>query len=289
MVHARWLVGAVALAGCEVPVGGETGGDVEDTAAMVWSTETPSPELDLDAISAILSGVVTAGAPNGQDIASTWLEHLSHGEGSCPGGTEFMDRPASGCTTSAGWYYEGIGWYEVTAAEEGPDGEMVELGLYNGGDFVILSPEGHRFAGGGELRLDTTDEGETRSTALNMAGSWIDEDRPDWLGLGFSAVYEGTLTSGPQGMAITLTGGLGVGDADLFLNGLSYDQAGDCPGVLRGAISVRDSRGYWSTWDLGQDCDTCGDVTFHEDQPVGELCLDLSAWGSLLLSANAPR
>lgn len=279
----------LCLAAC-APTGGNPGAGVaEDTAAMVYSTEPPEPLLTNDEIALALEALVALGAPNGHDIAETWLERLSHGDELCPGHPAVIEVPPGGCRTAEGWYFSGIGWYELSDSETGAGGETVELSYYNGGDFEIIPPDGLRFAGGGELRATTTDEEGTRTTAFELLGSWIDEGRSDWLGAGFSAVYTGTITGSPHGNALTLTGGLSVGDTDLYMDGLALDEAGACAGALMGTIAVRDARGYWSTLDLGDDCDACGAVTFHEDQDQGELCLDLSSWGQELIRMNAPR
>lgn len=279
------------LAGCGPERASEahTGAPAEDTVAMSWSTEEPAPLLDAEAVAAALEAVVALGAPSGYDIAMAWLAHLDSGDPACPGDEAFMEFPAEGCTASSGAYFSGIGWYEVTEAEVGAEGELVELSFYHGGDFAILDPEGARFAGGGELRSSTTTEGATRTVALHMEGSWVEEGREGWLGAGFSAVYEGEVLLAPGELSVTITGGLGVGEADLFLDGLAWSSAGDCAGQLRGALGLRDARGYWTRWELGERCDGCGALTFHDDQDLGELCLDLSAWGEELALKNAPR
>ncbi len=122
-----------------------------------------------------------------------------------------------------------------------------------------------------------------------MKGSWIDEDRQDWLGQGFSAVIDATLTRSDAGTAVAITGGLSVAELNVYLDDLRFGTAATCPDGLAGAMRVRDERGYWTTWALGEDCDACGTVTFHEDQDQGELCLDLSDWADAMVAANTPH
>lgn len=285
------FLSGLLLAGCAGSATDDSGGGHgEDTAAMTWSGEEATPTLSLDDISAQLLALQALDAPNGQDITSTFLGHLEQGDESCPGGGEgHLNRPADACQTSEGWYYEGIGWYDLNESEVGAGGEVIELSYYHGGDFVMFSPAGKRFAGGGDLLVVTTTAEGERVTEMDLKGTWVDEANPLWLGAGFSAVYTSTVTSSSEGMRITLLGGMSVGSTDLFLDDLSYGTTGTCPGALTGALQIRDARGFWTEWALGDDCDTCGEVIFHGDQDLGELCLDLSGWGESLLWLNAPR
>lgn len=261
----------------------------EDTATMVYSVDDPPPYYTVAQIGALLEAVFALGVPNPDDIAETYGQLMSLGGGRCPGDDTDLYQPEGGCTTEEDTLYSGVGWYDVMETMVGGDGEQVELTYTHGGDFEIIDASGARFAGGGEIVVISHGEGDILFSDIDLAGTWVDTTRQDWLGVTMSSVYLATSRASPDGAALTITGGVGLGSTHLFLDNVTWDPEDACAGTMSGAIHVRDPRGYWSVWDVGDDCDLCGEVTFHNDQTLGELCLDTSAWGAAWQMLSAPH
>lgn len=278
----------LALAACEAPAPADER-PAEDTAAMIYEAEDPEPLLSAEQVGEAILAAVALGAPSPAEIAETYAQAMEEGTDRCPGEGTDLYQVEGGCMTEARTLYAGVGWYDV-GDEAWVDGAMVEYSFAHGGDFEIRWEDGERFAGGGELEVLSDRLGDDLlSSSIYVAGSWEDTRRADWLGQRLSAVYTAELGVTEAGSALTLTGGFGVGELHLFLDALSWDPAGACAGVATGAVHVRDERGTWSAWELGSDCDACGPVIFHEDQDLGELCLDLAGWGEALVAASTPR
>lgn len=267
-------------------------GDTEDTAAMVYSTGDPEPLWNADEVGEQLSAFMAVGAPNPRDICDVFSNIMALGDDDCPGDPYNLSTVPAGCDTDDGFHYAGIGWYYASDWLSLEDGGQVDLSYSHGGDFEIFYPSGLRFAGGGGMSyMSEQEDGELKITSdFEVHGSWIDESRQDWLAAGFSGVYEATVTNyGDGDYGFTATGGIGLGSSHIFLDEATWDTTDACAGALSGAIHLRDARGFWTVWDLGDDCDTCGTVTFHEDDDLGELCLDTTEWGHLLFILSTPR
>ncbi len=75
---------------------------------------------------------------------------------------------------------------------------------------------------------------------------------------------------------LSVTGGLAIGQTDLYLEQVAWDQSGPCMGKTTGTIWIREPTGYWYSWALGDDCDGCGEIRFSDSLDMGEVCLDLA-------------
>lgn len=265
----------------------ERGSGQEDTAAMVYSTDEPPPLWTLDEVGQLVADLIAMGAPNPVDIGQSFSRVMAEGDEDCPG-DPYRLSVNGGCTTDSGARYSGIGWlYVMDRTDVG--GELVPSSWYHGGDFEIVRATGERFAGGGDLEYSTSGEVEEQLSEFTVAGSWVDEAQPGWFAEGFSGVYTGELLRSVQGTSLTINGGIGVGDRDLNFVNLQWSTLGDCDGAAVGTLQLREPEGYWYSWDLGDDCDACGALTFHQDQDLGELCLDLTAWGQTMTELSSPR
>lgn len=287
------LLIAVGLLGCAAPECAGACGDPadpapdgEDTAAMVYSSEPPVPEWTAEDVGEQIEALVALGAPNPVDLAQIFGDLMTRGDELCPGDTSQFEQ-IPGCETADGYVYSGTAF--LTVGEWlFIDHDRVPIIWFHGGDFEIRRPDGTRFSGGGDLDY-TTEKGDALVSTFTLAGSWQDEARIDWLGQTFSGVYSAEVVRTETDHAITLSGGIGVGDLDLNFVDMAWDSSGPCAGAATGALQVRGPRGYWYGWDLGHDCDACGAVTFHQDQDLGELCLDLTEWGNALYELSRPR
>lgn len=283
---------STCASGCE-----DSGGvELEDTGAMVYSTDDPAPLWTADEVGQQLEALVTYGPPNPVEIAETYVRVMAEGDALCPGDLRDLGQ-ILGCTAENGYYYSGIAWLEISQVTE-LEGHEVLLDWYHGGDFEILRADGTRFAGGGDLDYasepleeDDTDAGPIDGllTTFTVAGTWVDTGQRGWLGQGFSGVYTGEITLDGPDYAMSINGGVGLGELDLNFVNVGWSTAGACHGATTGRIQIRDARGFWYDWDLGDDCDGCGPVVFHQDQDLGELCLDLDDWGGAMVALSRPR
>lgn len=262
----------------------------EDTAAMHLYLDAPEPLWGAEEVGAILSRIMGLGSPNPFDITQEFLSLMSAGDLSCPGHDEWMETPPEGCETNVGYRYQGVAVYEADAVLELADGTMVDARFGHSGDYEIFRPDGTRFAGGGGLAYDTLEETGSRTNLIELHGTFLDEGDEGWLRLRFSGVFVAAARSDADGgWAYAVTGGMALGDDVFSFEEVSWDSADACAGKARGTISLRDPRGYWTAWRLGDDCDLCGEVVFDEDQALGELCLDTTPWGQSLYLQNVPR
>lgn len=298
-----WVVGLWSiLSGCvgeaACPNGEGCSGDsaaagFDDTAVMVYSPDEAEPEWTAEQIGEQIQNFVDLGIPNGLDVGLAFFELMSLGDGTCPEGDDpgtLITMP-EGCDTVDGYHYAGIGWFNAIQGSIGEQDDMI-TSWSHGGDFEILRPDGSAFAGGGGMSFlsEPLDDGSYTFFG-DVHGSWLDETRTDWLGLSYSSVieYDGGSGGTEDSYWLNIVGGVGVGDQKLHFNDVSWDTEGTCAGVMTGAIHVRDSRGYWYVWDVGDDCDTCGTVTFHTSVDLGELCMDLTDYGAAYYLKMAPR
>lgn len=264
----------------------------EDTAAMVYTGGDPDPPWTAEEFGEELSTLMAMGAPNPIDICDVFQTIMTYGDEDCPGDPLNLSTIPEGCDTDEGFHYAGIGWYYAADWIRFEDGTQIDLTFSHGGDFEILYPGGQRFAGGGGMSYESqrSDDELEIITDFEVHGSWIDSTRSDWLGAGFSGVYEATVSNyGAGEYGFTATGGIGVGEYDMLLDGVTWDTTDACAGKLSGAVELRDADGYWTRWDVGDDCDDCGEVVFHGDTELGELCLDTTDWGRLLFMLSTPR
>lgn len=279
---ARWAL-LLAAGGCSGgglpdPSGADTGASrpTEDTAWMSYPANEPSPTWSLEDVSAALSVVTGYGAVNTLDIAYAYQAAMDHADASCPGGPGLSIDLILGCTTDEGWTYAGIAWLDITSEDEISG---APLSYKQGGDFEIQYPDGGSFEGGGETTVTTTRTEGRQESEVDFKGTWRDDSDDGWLGAGISGVFEATVINTEDEHSATLDGGLTIGDSTLNFDRTIFGDL-DCPAGVQGAIGLRDDKGYWYEWQLGDDCDECGDVVFHGDQEMGELCLDVSTWAA---------
>jgi hypothetical protein len=274
------MVAVVGCGGRGSPVAGANDSDssrpTEDTAWMSYPSTQPTPSLSLDDVSATLTEVAGYGSVNTLDIAYAFQAVMEHGGDACPSGVALSFSLVLGCTTQEGWTYAGIAWLDVTEADPISGAPLT---YYLGGDFEIQDPDGGSFEGGGETTVTTTRSDGRLESEISYKGTWRDDSDKGWLGRGISGVFEATVVNSDDEHLATLDGGLAIGDKVMNFDNTVFDDL-DCPSGLKGTIGVRDDQGYWYEWRLGDDCDECGDVVFHGEQEMGELCLDVSQWAN---------
>ncbi len=285
----------LVLAGCAGPeISPAPPGDspLPDTGSVVpdFADAEPEPTLSLDDLAVMVQRPFGAGSPNARTLRDTYLGMMAMGDEACPGSTTNITQDfVLGCTAPSGYYYSGVCMYGEIEVDDGVGGHTSIWGL--GGDFELAYPDGATFAAGGGVTWEARTAADGAQTfASNVRGTWQDLSQQNWLGEGLSAlvdIYGGQTSEGAH--YVTVDGGIAVGDVDLYFDTLTWDWSGPCAGAPTGALRFRDTRGYWYVWTLGDDCDVCGEVVFHDDVPYGELCLDLTPLGGEIYYSNAPE
>ncbi|MDP2312031.1 MAG: hypothetical protein Q8P41_03935 [Pseudomonadota bacterium] len=252
---------------------------IGDTGVPIYVQEDPLPEMTAEDVGAALTEVLAHGFPNGPMLRDIYLGMMAEGDESCPGSeTIITEEYILGCVAPSGYYYSGVCVYEGFEITD-ETGSTASWGL--GGDFLLKYPSGAVFeAGGGATYMGHVGPDGSQSFESTLRGTWADESSDLWVGEGFSGLFEASGgTTGGQPW-LNVHGGVAVGDADLFFDEVAWDWGGACAGKPVGAVHLRDPRGYWYVWTLGDDCDTCGNVVFHDEIELGELCLDLESLGT---------
>lgn len=259
----------------------------EDEALPVYEAEDPEPEWTAEDVGAQVETFFGWGMPVPYEVGTVFRELLESGDEDCPGDPQMLDELGTHCVSAEGYAYDGIGWMVVESYSEG----MLAYDWAHGGDFTITRPDGTIFGGGGGIAYQTTSDEDAGvlTHEADVHGTWIDDARSDWLGQEFSAVIQGVATGDIGSRTLTLDGGMGVGDIDLAFEAFTFDQTGPCGDQPTGTIQVRDTRGYWYAWELGDDCDACGPVTFHEEVGLGDVCVELEPIAPLAFDAWFPR
>lgn len=246
---------------------GWTGAPVSDFNEPTWTGEQAAVAVQ-DAL--------TLGFPDTWAMAETLATFMAAGDPFCPGDTNWMsDVTITGCDAVTGWWYVGIGGYEVGGGED-EDGPLQIA--YVMGDMQSMGPDGEDLHIGGEWThiLHFTEDEVTWT--YNLTGSWsaTPSERP-WLEAGVSGwlTAEGAhpATSSDEA-SLRLDGSLSIGQVALYFDDLSFspDVCGTAP---VGALRVRDPGGGWFTKTYTDDCDPCGPMMFHGEQVSDSVCLDL--------------
>ena len=274
----------MARGGVDTAPGGAA--PVEDTAWMSYPSDAPQPELSRDDVEAILQAIAAQGSFNTQDIINAYKAVMDMGDDHCPFGLPYMLSDVQGCTSLEGYDFAGIAW--LTEFDWDPrTGEPTAY--FHGGDFAVTAPSGAQMAGGGELLVEATDVDDGREMTVDFKGTWIDEADDGWLGAGVSGVLTATIIERASTHQATLDGGLAMGSTALDFQNLVFDMDPSCASRLRGTLAVRDSRGHWTDWQLGDDCDACGEVYFRGAVDLGELCMELDEWATASYTGWLPH
>jgi len=244
--------------------------------------ETPNPEATWDAtqFQEQLETLIQVGPIRPNDVVESYLEYMTYGDEGCPGSTLHFDSSYTlgGCWADSGAYFAGIAWLEVT--EQRPD-NGIYLDYSFGGDMTIRLPNGDTFKGGGHMDVESTVDTNTyfRSTRFSMAGSWRDDVRTNWMGQGYSGYFWVEASVDADQFQIALDGGVDTGDITVQFSDLSLDDSREsCPSVPEGTIHIRGEEDYWYSWEVGEQCDYCGPVSFQDATIIDEFCYDLSEY-----------
>ena len=243
--------------------------------------DDPEPAWSLEEVSAQLDSVLSRGMPNPVQMEDRYTTLLfDHGDGDCPGGHgDGDDFFHLSCTTEEGYTFEGIA---LRARNRDVLPGVVVDSWSLSGDFSIGYPssdhaESTFLRGAGGIASSGTTRDGVLDWFMSWNGSWSDDPTEGWMQEGVSILLEATggVTADDR-RHLVVNGGLAVGEADLYLESVGFDEGSACLGKATGTIWLREPSGYWYTWALGDDCDGCGRVVFSDSLEMGEVCLDLS-------------
>lgn len=265
-----------ALLGCCPSVPGA--GAVEDSGAPTFVAEH-EPTLDAAGFAAAFDAVLAAGFPLPQTVFADYRELLGHGDGSCPapGGSEYFDVP-QGCTTGDGFTFRGhagvmVSDSRVYSRDGSWTGAFAQFS--DPADYSITRPDGTGLQAGGILETLVMQEGGVTTWSAAMAGTFLDEGQPDWLGDTFSGGFDLAGSGTGDAAAQTVDGELSIGAVALGFEALELSP-GTCPtGAIGGALSLRQSDATWFTLTLADGCGACGSLVWNGVDQLGEACVNL--------------
>ena len=213
-------------------------------------------------------------------IRNAYLSAMSHGDGSCPGSTVELTNPITamqGCTASSGWSYQGHSTYSAT----GTVGQDNSANWWISADFQIENPDDEALIGGGGVMLSyRKTPSDTSEYVVELYGTWMDESRSDWLGEGISAVLTTQVTETSTTPRVSIDGGLTAMDTSFHFRDLTLN--GEACSGPSGTIGIHDQTSKWYWVDL--DCSPCGPLR-HDDQAMGEACLEIDDLADTILDA----
>jgi len=262
-----------------------SGSGVEDSGekTLDWGFDRPSqtPQYTADElVDRVESWVNTYGFPLPQQPFNRYLELMTEGDESCPGSGTLEDTSEfpnlgflDGCSSTTGWDY--IGMAIVFADDERDEQGMGTLRTgFNLADFVITSPEGAEFTGGGSSKMQVTYSNKGDAWTAEIGGSWEDQitDEPTWLNASGSFDYMVTSNNGQ----ISTNGYVGVGEYAFLFDHVVMHRA-SCPYTPHeGAMWLRQDDGSWNQLTFTDDCTGCATATWNEEIDLGVACIDIS-------------
>ena len=261
------------------------GSGVEDSgeATLDWGFDRPSQTPQYTAeelVEHVESWANTYGFTLPQRPFNRYLELMTEGDESCPLNGHLdntSDFPnlgfLDGCSSSTGWDYIGIAIiFDDDERDEDGYG-FVRVG-FNLADFVITSPEGDEFSGGGSSKMQVTYSEQGTSWNSEIGGSWEDQttDETAWLTASGSFDYMMTSNNGQ----LSTNGYVGVGEYAFLFDHVvvSRDSCVNTP--HEGTIWIRQDDGSWNQLTFTDDCTGCATATWNEEIDLGEACIDIS-------------
>ena len=240
-------------------------------------TEVPAadPAWPAEEVQSRLQAVLDAGLPDppaalagfAQMFADGGDPHDDHGgSGSCPNaGNYSMTESFSGCHSKKNYVFAGISIF--TPSQDNDSGFLLV------GDCYIIDAQGYTFSCGGEVEFDP--DQATSSFTGKVTGSWGYPPGKGWLALDPSMAL--WMAGDPS--QLSLNGGYGPEGVAIYL-----DEVVLTPECLTGSVWIQDPAGSWYVLDYGDDCDTCGDLSYA-GSPYGSACVDMKQAAMALRSA----
>ncbi len=261
-------------------------GSWEDFRVDRPSTESQWTADELDALLETWSSEVGLPVPNG--VMSSYLTALLEGDDECPGSGDDIIGALSGCTASTGWSYSGLAIYSRTEEETLDTGmeRSVVSASFDNADFVVTSPEGQRFVGGGRtLHSWEKDPSSDVQTLARFSGTWSH----DWTGLSWlaepvSVDAEYSYAVGSDKTGLLVSGSMTAGGRSLVWEKVDVFHQ-ECPGSARGGqLWVRQDDGSWVLLAFDETCSGCATAVWNDESELGEVCPDFTE-----LAASAGR
>jgi hypothetical protein len=223
----------------------------------------PDPAWTAEEVDAQLSTLLTWGLPWPTTVLDAMPTLMAGSDGTCPQMNGANMESLMGCTSQAGWYYQGVSIYS-----EQPSGWVLM------GDFYGVDLQGNRAVGGGMIGLQQQQQGNAAVQVAFFTGTWGYPPVQGWLGQTPSAsLWIEQAEEGGQRQA-RIFGGYGI-------DGIyaSFDQvtlsSERCGGAPQGSMSLRDPSGYWYQINFDPGCSGCGTLLWGEEE-LGQVCPDLA-------------
>lgn len=245
-----------------------------DTATIAAPQTVAPPAWDATEVQSRIQNILSAGLPDAPLALSGYQQMFLDGADpwdnsgtghSCPNaGNYSMIETFSGCLSQKGYIFAGVSVFTPST-----DGSASFFLL---GDCYITDPEGNTFYCGGEIEYNENRSSKTFDARLT--GTWGSVAAEGWLSTAPSlALWERS-----DGSSFSVDGGYTPGDDSLY-----FDQATTTAACANsGSIWLRDPGGSWYILDYGEDCDSCGALSYA-GSPLGEACADFGAAGLVLM------
>ncbi len=246
-----------------------------------WSAEEAEDELQ---------AALRWGIPSATELTDVFLGLMAYADDECPGGHGFsLESPDDTCTAESGAEFYGYGtWHAFMGESEA--GAPLQSSAMGQASFTIRTPEGRLFQAGGGWghALEGTEAGGDSFHGF-VTGSFAFEDDPAWLGHDVSLSYNLTGTEVEGITTAAFSGGAAVDGHAYWIEDLTLDDD-TCDGVPQMDLRIRHPDGPWAGVTLGEDCGTCGTLSWLDAPEVelGELCVELKPDMETLIATVTP-
>jgi len=263
------------LAGCAESPGEPPPGD--DTNLDTGSPADEAPPWTAQEVEAFVREAFQFGFPSYPTLFDHHQTALLNSEEGCPNVSQMVQDEenwstvwnASDCTTSSGWFFNGIA--NLEASYDTYTGVRFEQFISN---FTITDSDGQSWTSGGLGEVTQYNE-EHWSSEMGIAGTQHYENSGDWLQSVHSLVMNVDAYRDDAGLHVTLTGGLLMESFSVDFHDLQFEPA--CINTPSGIIGIRGPDGNWFDLVFDGDCSECAEVSWR-GQDVGTACLESSTW-----------
>ena len=258
MVWTLLLVACTAPPSEEDPVA-ESAEDSGDAEVIL----RPDPAWNAEEVEGQLAKILGWGLPWPSTVLNSMPTLMAGSDGNCPQMNGANMESLMGCTSQAGWYYQGVSIY----SEQGSGWVLM-------GDFYGVDPQGNRAVGGGMVGYQQQQQGNATVDVAFFTGTWGYAPVGGWLGQTPSAsLWIEQAEEGGQRQA-RIFGGYGI--AGMYASFDHVTLRGDvCDGVAQGSMSLRDPSGYWYQLIFDSECSGCASLMWGEED-LGQVCPDLA-------------
>jgi len=226
----------------------------------------PLPSYDLAEYQEQIQSALELGIPNSEDARLAYLSWMQNGDDDCPGSDYLLQGIIEPCTADSGYIFSGlVSFSGTTNTLHFPDSYDV------GADCYILSPNGERFVGAGDLFYQSSGEISQGSIENTIRGTWESQNQDEWLAKDNSIWITNSISWEQEEWSFLINGAYHLDEISLRFQNVLVGS--DCSGGV-GLVEIRDPNGYWLKIELDPSCSGCG-LSNYQGEAQGEVCLDL--------------